>query len=104
MARKTASASTKKPTRSQRAAAAVSTKIKLPQTWRVVTARTLRPRKQDARNAPVREVPEIRLGGAWLERIGFLRGTRYLVSADRSVETIYLQVEQKTVKTRRRSG
>jgi hypothetical protein len=36
-------------------------------------------------------VPEIRLSGAWLERIGFPKGRRYLISVDRQIETIYLR-------------
>jgi len=42
---------------------------------------------------PRREVPEIRLSGLWLERVGFPKGTRYLMSADRSFATIYLQAD-----------
>jgi hypothetical protein len=38
-----------------------------------------------------REVPEIRLSGAWLERIGFPKGARYLISVEREVRTIILQ-------------
>jgi len=38
-------------------------------------------------------MPEIRLSGAWLERIGFANGRRYLISVDREIETIYLQAE-----------
>jgi hypothetical protein len=58
-----------------------------------VTARLLRARSGDRREATRREVPEIRLSGAWLERIGFPKGRRYLISVDRQIETIYLQAE-----------
>jgi hypothetical protein len=37
------------------------------------------------------EVPEIRLSGAWLERIGFPKGARYLISVEREFRTIILQ-------------
>jgi hypothetical protein len=40
-----------------------------------------------------REVPEIRLSGAWLERIGFPKGARYLISVEREFRTIILQGE-----------
>ena len=46
-----------------------------------------------SRRTPRREVPEIRLSGAWLARVGFPKGRRYLISADREIETIYLQAE-----------
>jgi hypothetical protein len=58
-----------------------------------VTARLLRARSGDRRDGVRREVPEIRLSGAWLERIGFPKGRRYLISVDRQIETIYLQAE-----------
>jgi hypothetical protein len=58
-----------------------------------VTARLLRARSGDRRAGARREVPEIRLSGAWLERIGFPKGRRYLISVDRQIETIYLQAE-----------
>ena len=38
-----------------------------------------------------REVPEIRLSGAWLERIGFPAGRNYLISVEREFRTIILQ-------------
>jgi len=72
--------------------AAPSTRIRLPRSWRVVTSRKLRASDADlARRGSRREVPEIRLSGAWLERVGFPKGRRYLISADRAFETIYLQ-------------
>jgi hypothetical protein len=73
--------------------AAPDVRLHLPRTWRLVTARLLRARSDDRRGAPRREVPEIRLSGAWLARIGFPKGRRYLISVDRQVETIYLQAE-----------
>ena len=80
-----------------------STRLHLPRSWRVVTARKLRASDADlARRTPRREVPAIRLSGAWLERIGFPKGRRYLISADREIETIYLQAEPVQRKTRRR--
>ena len=80
-----------------------STRLHLPRSWRVVTARKLRASDADlARRTPRREVPEIRLSGAWLERIGFPKGRRYLISAYREIETIYLQAEPVQRKTRRR--
>ena len=79
-----------------------STRLHLPDSWRVVTARKLRATDADlASPTPRREVPEIRLSGAWLERVGFPKGRRYLISADREIETIYLQAETETKKRRR---
>jgi hypothetical protein len=78
-----------------------SARIRLPKSWRVVTARTLRKLVSDARRAaPKREVPKIRLSGEWLSRIGFAKGRRYLISADRAFETIYLQADPKERKRR----
>jgi hypothetical protein len=37
----------------------------------------------------------------WLERVGFPKGRRYLISADRAFETIYLQAEAKKAPSRR---
>ena len=68
--------------------------FRLPQSSRVVTSRKLRTSDDDrGPPQPRREVPEIRLSGAWLERIGFVKGRRYLISADREIETIYLQAD-----------
>jgi hypothetical protein len=39
---------------------------------------------------------------AWLERVGFPKGRRYLISADRAFETIYLQAEAKKPPPRQR--
>jgi hypothetical protein len=75
----------------------------MPRTWRVVTSRALRPRVSDASaRARKRDVPEIRLSGAWLARVGFPKGRRYLISADASFETIYLQADLPDAKDRRR--
>lgn len=74
--------------------------LHLPRSWRTITARPLRARGRDSRDAPVREVPEIRLSGAWLARIGFVARLRYLISVDRGIESIYLQAD--AVRTRKR--
>jgi hypothetical protein len=80
----------------------VTTQLHLPRSWRNVTARKLRTSDADrVQNGARREVPEIRLSGAWLERVGFPKGRRYLISADRAFETIYLQAEAKKVKRSR---
>ncbi len=84
-------------------ASASPTRLHLPRTWRVVTARKLRATDADlALRTPRREVPEIRLSGAWLERVGFPKGRRYLISADREIETIFLQAEPLQGRSRRR--
>jgi hypothetical protein len=78
--------------RAQRSDATSASRIRLPSSTRHVTARLLRPRAGDARSrAARREVPEIRLSGAWLERIGFPKGARYLISVEREFRTIILQ-------------
>jgi hypothetical protein len=98
LSRPRATARTKRPP-----IAAVTTRLHLPRTWRVVTSRKLRASDADlARRGARREVPEIRLSGAWLERVGFPKGRRYLISVDRDIETIYLQAEPDKTKARRR--
>src|SRR5690349_13115845 len=95
MARKPLSR-TRAPARAKRPPIAPppSTRLHLPRSSRVVTTRKLRASDADlSRHTPRREVPEIRLSGAWLERVGFPKGRRYLISADREIETIYLQAE-----------
>jgi hypothetical protein len=78
--------------RAQHSNATSASRIRLPSSTRRVTARLLRPRAGDARSrAARREVPEIRLSGAWLERIGFPKGARYLISVEREFRTIILQ-------------
>jgi len=68
----------------------------------VLIVRLLRSGGEDKRKrSPRREVPEIRLSGLWLERVGFPKGKRYLMSADLDFETIYLQADP-TEKRRRR--
>ena len=80
-----------------------TTRLHLPRSWRVVTSRKLRASDADlARGRARREVPEIRLSGAWLERVGFPKGRRYLISADRAMETIYLSADNGEEKPRRR--
>lgn len=83
--------------------ATVTTRLHLPRSWRNVTARKLPVSEADrAHRGGRREVPEIRLSGAWLERVGFPKGRRYLISADRAFETIYLQAEAKKARSRQR--
>ena len=77
--------------REQRPNATSASRIRLPSSWRNVTARLLRPCASDARSRKRREVPEIRLSGAWLERIGFPIGAEYLISVEREFRTIILQ-------------
>jgi hypothetical protein len=65
----------------------------MPSASRVVTARVLRPCKGDTRTRTPRcEVPEIRLSGAWLQRVGFPKGAEYLISVEKAFRTIILQV------------
>ena len=78
--------------RAPRLDATSASRLRLPSSSRRVTARLLRPRAGDSRTRPARrEVPEIRLSGAWLERIGFPKGARYLISVEREFRTIILQ-------------
>jgi hypothetical protein len=77
--------------RAQRPNAKSASRIRLPSSWRNVTARLLRPRASDARSRTRGKVPEIRLSGAWLERIGFPIGAEYLISVEREFRTIILQ-------------
>ena len=89
MARKTGSTS-RPSARAKRA----PTQLHLPQSHRTITSRKLRNTPSErAQRAPRREVPEIRLSGAWLDRIGFVKGRRYLISVDREIETIYLSAD-----------
>ena len=64
-------------------------RLRLGQSWRVVTARVLPPRQSDDADTR-REVPEIRLSGAWLGRVGFAKGTHYLISIDKAFGEIIL--------------
>jgi len=92
MARKSTSHAPKKLQAKQ--GDAPPTRFHLPRSWRVVGARLLVATDADQRNRTARrKVREIRLSGAWLERIGFANGRRYLISVDREIETIYLQAE-----------
>ena len=75
--------------RAQRSSASPTSSIRPPRMTRVVAARALRPRAGGTRTR--REVPEIRLSGAWLERIGFPKGAEYLISIEREFRTIILQ-------------
>jgi hypothetical protein len=103
MARKPLSR-TRAPARAKRPPiATVATRVRLPRSWRVVTSRKLRASDADlARQRARRDVPEIRLSGEWLARVGFPKGRRYLISVDREIETIYLQAEPSKTKARRR--
>ena len=77
--------------RAQHSNATSASRIRLPSSTRHVTARLLRPRAGDRSRTTRREVPEIRLSGAWLARVGFPKGAEYLISADREFRTIILQ-------------
>ena len=88
--------------RAQRPSTTPATRIRVPSSWRFVTTRLLRPRKGERSRTARREVPEIRLSGAWLERIGFPIGREYLISVEREFRTIILQGSfEKGVKSRR---
>jgi hypothetical protein len=76
--------------RAQRPSTTSATRIRLPSSRRNVTSRLLRPRRGE-RSLVRRKVPEIRLSGAWLERIGFPIGRNYLISVEREFRTIILQ-------------
>lgn len=95
---------TRAPARAKRTPiAAVTTRLRLPRSWRVVTSRKLPASDADlARQRARRDVPEIRLSGEWLARVGFPKGRRYLISADRAFETIYLQADLSETKARKR--
>ena len=71
--------------RAQRPNATSASRIRVPADRRNVTARVLRPRASDTRSRTRRKVPEIRLSGDWLERIGFPIGREYLISVERFV-------------------
>ncbi len=92
MTRKSASR-THTPVRAEPTHVKARERIRLPQSWRKVTARKLGNVPSNRAQPARREVPEIRLSGAWLERIGFVKGRRYLISVDREIETIYLSAE-----------
>ena len=88
-----ASASSSARTRPTRRDEATDTAaLRLPQSTRSVTSRLLAARAgESASRDDRREVPEIRLSGVWLERIGFGKGARYLISVEREFRTIILQ-------------
>ena len=75
--------------------------LRLGQSSRIVTSRVLSPRQSDD-SATRREVPEIRLSGVWLERIGFPKGTPYLISIDKPFREIILHAMDASPKVRRR--
>ena len=76
--------------------------LRLGQSSRIVTSRALPPRQSDDASTR-REVPEIRLSGVWLERVGFPKGTRYLISIDKAFREIILQAMDAAPKIRRRA-
>jgi len=75
--------------------------LRLGQSSRTVTSRALPPRQSDDASTH-REVPEIRLSGVWLERVGFPKGARYLISIDKAFREIILQAMDAAPKIRRR--
>lgn len=78
-------------------------RIRVPRQWRVVTAQLVHVRTPgNSARTTERHVPQIRLSGAWLERVGFPKGRRYLISVDRPFETIILQAAQQEDTSRRR--
>jgi hypothetical protein len=90
--------------RTERKRANSLTQLHLPQSHRTITSRKLRNTQSElSQRAPRREVPEIRLSGAWLDRIGFVKGRRYLISVDREIETIYLSAEIERPARRKRA-
>ena len=70
-----------------------------PKNWHVVGAVALPPRKSDPTSR--RSVPEIRLRGAWLERVGFPSGMRYLLSVCLDAGDIILSADAATLARRR---
>jgi hypothetical protein len=61
----------------------IPARFRAPREMRVVSATVVTGREASKVLPPKRNVvPQIRLSGAWLERIGFTRGTRFLVLAD----------------------
>jgi len=75
--------------------------VRLGQSSRTVTSRALPPRQSDDTSTR-REVPEIRLSGVWLERVGFPKGTHYLISINKAFREIILQAMDAAPKIRRR--
>lgn len=58
-------------------------RFRAPREMRVVSATTVRMQSSGEVNRDdQRTVPQIRLSGAWLARVGFTRGARFLVLAD----------------------
>jgi hypothetical protein len=58
-------------------------RFRAPREMRVVSATTIAPPDSCKSKRTERHVvPQIRLSGAWLERVGFKRGTRFLILAD----------------------
>jgi hypothetical protein len=58
-------------------------RFRAPREMRVVSATTIAlTDSSKSKRTERRVVPQIRLSGAWLERVGFKRGTRFLILAD----------------------
>jgi len=58
-------------------------RFRAPREMRVVSTTTIAQSDSGkSKRMDRRVVPQIRLSGAWLERVGFKRGTRFLVLAD----------------------
>ena len=53
-------------------------RFRAPREMRVVSSAKSRTADRKSKS----RIPQIRLSGAWLERLGFARGTRFLVLAD----------------------
>jgi hypothetical protein len=74
----------RKPTRTSNGinpATGLPWRFRAPREMRTVSTTAQRSRSQAKASKP-RRVPQIRLTGAWLQRIGFAPGTRFLVLAD----------------------
>lgn len=74
MARKTSPASNR-----VNPATGLPWRIRAPRETRVVSSSM----QQSGQRVAKRRVPQIRLRGAWLERIGFVRGAHFLVLVER---------------------
>lgn len=86
----------RKPSRARsgakRTSLAAPPRFRTPNAWRVVTARAIASAATGkSGRATLRYVPQIRLSGEWLERLGFTMGTRFLLSAEREFQTLILQ-------------
>ena len=73
------SQSTSRAKRGVNPATGLPWRFRVPREMRIVTASRVRTK---ARGAREQIVPQIRLRGAWLARLGFRQGVRFLVLAD----------------------